>query len=165
MRRVPDILDVWFDSGTAVWAQLAPGEDWAKDGSLRAEFITREGDQEYECPGWMNGHEVRYFLPEGVTVKSARFRETGYNAEFVGKFETDDARLNMLWEKARRTLYVTMRDNYMDCPDRERGQWWNLSRALQIGRPATLGELHDRIAGAGQIVGQNGDTQGLSRGA
>ena len=23
-----------------------------------------------------------------------------------------------------RTLYVTMRDNYMDCPDRERAQWW-----------------------------------------
>ena len=23
-----------------------------------------------------------------------------------------------------RTLYVTMRDNYFDCPDRERAQWW-----------------------------------------
>ncbi len=26
--------------------------------------------------------------------------------------------------KARRTLYVTMRDTYMDCPERERAQWW-----------------------------------------
>ena len=23
-----------------------------------------------------------------------------------------------------RTLYVNMRDNYFDCPDRERAQWW-----------------------------------------
>jgi hypothetical protein len=30
----------------------------------------------------------------------------------------------MLWEKSRRTLYVTMRDTYMDCPERERAQWW-----------------------------------------
>lgn len=27
-------------------------------------------------------------------------------------------------EKTARTLYVTMRDTYMDCPDRERAQWW-----------------------------------------
>ena len=49
MRRVPDILDVWFDSGNAPWAQLSPGEDWAKDGSLRAEFITEGKDQ---TRGW-----------------------------------------------------------------------------------------------------------------
>ena len=29
-----------------------------------------------------------------------------------------------MWEKSQRTLYVTMRDTYMDCPDRERAQWW-----------------------------------------
>ncbi|MCU0785476.1 MAG: glycoside hydrolase, partial [Verrucomicrobia bacterium] len=95
-----------------------------RDNLLRAEYITREGEQEFECPGWINGHEVRYFLPEGVKVKAVKFRETGYNAEFVGKFECDDSRLNTLWEKSRRTLYVTMRDTYMDCPDRERAQWW-----------------------------------------
>jgi len=49
MRRVPDILDVWFDSGTAAWAQLAPGENWAQEGSLRAEFITEGKDQ---TRGW-----------------------------------------------------------------------------------------------------------------
>jgi alpha-L-rhamnosidase len=27
-------------------------------------------------------------------------------------------------EKAQRTLYINMRDSYMDCPDRERAQWW-----------------------------------------
>lgn len=95
-----------------------------RDQFLRAEYITREGKQEFELPGWLNGHEVRYFLPEGVTVNALTYRETGYNAAFAGSFQCDDERLNVLWEKARRTLYVTMRDTYMDCPDRERAQWW-----------------------------------------
>ncbi len=99
---------------------------------LRAEYITRDGRQEFELPGWLNGHEVRYFLPDEVQVESIQYRETGYDAEFVGKFHCDNARLNKLWEKSRRTLYVTMRDSYMDCPERERAQWWG-DAVLEIG--------------------------------
>ena len=36
--------------------------------NVRAEYITREGEQEYESYGWMNGHEVYYIIPEGVKV-------------------------------------------------------------------------------------------------
>jgi alpha-L-rhamnosidase len=92
--------------------------------SVRAEYITREGAQQYESPGWMNGHVVKYFIPEGVKINSLKYRETGFNCEFTGFFNCNDAFYNKLWEKARRTLYVTMRDTYMDCPDRERAQWW-----------------------------------------
>jgi len=92
--------------------------------NIHAEYITRAGVQEYENPGWMNGHVVEYTFPAGVRILSLQFRETGYNAEFAGSFKCDDAFLNTLWEKSKRTLYVTMRDNYMDCPDRERAQWW-----------------------------------------
>jgi len=92
--------------------------------TVRAEYITRRGTQEYESLGWMNGHEIQYTMPVGVKVIEIKYRETGYNSDFVGSFECGDERLNILWEKARRTLYVTMRDNYMDCPDRERAQWW-----------------------------------------
>ncbi len=91
--------------------------------SVRAVYITREGVQEYESLGWMNGHDVRYSVPEGAEVLALKYRETGYNAEFAGSFNCDDKALNTLWEKARRTLYITMRDTYMDCPDRERAQW------------------------------------------
>ncbi|TSA32038.1 MAG: glycoside hydrolase [Verrucomicrobiaceae bacterium] len=91
---------------------------------VRAVYITRDGVQEYESPGWMNGHQVRYTIPKGVKILALKYRETGYDADFAGRFECDDPALNRLWEKARRTLYVTMRDNYMDCPDRERAQWW-----------------------------------------
>ncbi|MDD4116396.1 MAG: alpha-L-rhamnosidase C-terminal domain-containing protein, partial [Massilibacteroides sp.] len=92
--------------------------------NVRAEYITRDGVQEYENYGWMNGHEVWYVLPEGVDVLDLKYRETGYDTEFSGVFHCDDEFLNELWKRSARTLYVTMRDNYMDCPDRERAQWW-----------------------------------------
>jgi len=72
----------------------------------------------------MNGHKMYYFIPKGVKVRSLKYRETGFNTEFSGSFHSSDPFLNRYWEKARRTLYVTMRDTYMDCPERERAQWW-----------------------------------------
>ena len=92
--------------------------------NVHGEYITRAGVQEYESLGWMNGHEVHYTFPAGVKILALRYRETGYDAEFAGAFSCDDPFFNTLWEKSQRTLYVTMRDNYMDCPDRERAQWW-----------------------------------------
>lgn len=92
--------------------------------NVRAEYITADGTQEYENPGWMNGHEVLYVIPAGVEVLDLKFRESGYDTEFTGDFECDDPFLNDLWKRSARTLYITMRDNYMDCPDRERAQWW-----------------------------------------
>ena len=92
--------------------------------NVRSVYITKTGEQEYESLGWMNGHDVRYTLPKEVKVLAVKYRETGYNADFDGRFKCDDEILNRLWEKSKRTLYVTMRDNYMDCPDRERAQWW-----------------------------------------
>ncbi len=92
--------------------------------NVRAEYITREGIQEYESYGWMNGHEVWYLIPEGVKVLDVRYRETGYGADISGSFTCNDSFYNELWKRSARTLYVTMRDNYMDCPDRERAQWW-----------------------------------------
>ena len=90
---------------------------------VRAEYITKKGIQEYESLGWMNGHKVYYIIPEGVKVLELKYRESGYNTEFVGSFHCSDSFFNKLWEKANRTLYITMRDSYMDCPDRERAQW------------------------------------------
>ena len=88
------------------------------------DYVTREGEQEFETPIWTNGHDVIYVVPEGVEVLDVKYRESGYDSDFVGSFNCDNEFYNMLWEKARRTLYVNMRDTYMDCPDRERGQWW-----------------------------------------
>ena len=92
--------------------------------NIRAEYVTRNGIQEYESYGWMSGHEMWYILPEGVKVLEVKYRETGYDTEFAGSFQCNDPFLNELWKRSARTLYITMRDNYMDCPERERAQWW-----------------------------------------
>lgn len=93
------------------------------DDNLRAEYITRDGVQEYESLGWLNGHRMYYIIPHNVELLELKYRETGYDTEFAGSFSSDNAFFNTLWNKALRTLYITMRDTYMDCPDRERAQW------------------------------------------
>ncbi len=96
----------------------------AKTQCLWAEYVTREGVQEYESLGWLNGDKMFYIVPPEVEVLDVKYRETGYDTEITGSFECDDPFLNEYWKKAVRTLYVCMRDTYMDCPDRERAQWW-----------------------------------------
>ena len=93
-------------------------------GAVSTTYITKEGEQEFESLGWFNGEHITYEIPHGVKVISLKFRETGYDSSFCGDFSCDNEFLNSLWQKSLRTLYVTMRDNYMDCPDRERAQWW-----------------------------------------
>jgi alpha-L-rhamnosidase len=101
--------------------------------TIHAEYVARAGRQSHESLGWMNGHEVRYTIPAGVTIHGLKYRETAYNAGFTGAFTSDDPFLDRLWEKSRRTLLLTMRDTFMDCPDRERAQWWG-DAVLQIGQ-------------------------------
>lgn len=93
-------------------------------GAVSTTYVTKEGEQEFESLGWVNGEHITYEIPWCVTVVSLKYRETGYDTAFCGDFKCDDGFLNSLWQKSLRTLYVTMRDNFMDCPDRERAQWW-----------------------------------------
>ena len=93
-------------------------------GAVSTTYITKEGEQEFEALGWFNGEHITYKIPKGVKVVSLMYRETGYDSSFCGDFKCDDEFMNSLWQKSLRTLYVTMRDNFMDCPDRERAQWW-----------------------------------------
>ncbi len=93
-------------------------------GAVSTTYVTKDGEQEFEALGWFNGEHITYKIPKGVTVVSLKYRETGYDSSFCGNFSCDDEFMNSLWQKSLRTLYVTMRDNFMDCPDRERAQWW-----------------------------------------
>lgn len=91
---------------------------------ILAEYVTREGEQEFETPAWMSGHAVIYQIPEDVRILGLKYRESGYDTEFTGRFACDDAFLNQLAAKCERTLYINMRDTFFDCPDRERAAWW-----------------------------------------
>lgn len=92
--------------------------------SVMSVYYTKDGEQEYESLGWINGEYMYYTIPAGVTIQKLQYRETGYDTEFAGSFICDDEFFNKLWQKSLRTLYITMRDTFMDCPDRERVQWW-----------------------------------------
>lgn len=91
--------------------------------NVRTEYITKEGVQEFETFGYMNGHEVHYTIPAGVKIISLKYRETRYNTERVGQFVCNDSFYNKLWDKSYNTLNVNLRDAIQD-PDRERAQWW-----------------------------------------
>lgn len=93
-------------------------------GSIHSTYVTKDGVQAFESPAWFNGEQITYEIPSGVKILSLKYRESGYNTEFCGGFSCENSDLNILWQKSLRTLYVTMRDNFMDCPDRERAQWW-----------------------------------------
>ncbi|PRX53797.1 alpha-L-rhamnosidase C-terminal domain-containing protein [Flagellimonas meridianipacifica] len=92
--------------------------------NVRAEYITKEGEQVHESLGWINGHVMYYVIPEDIEVLDLKYRETGYDTKLAGSIHVDDDFYNQMCKKAVRTLYVTMRDNYMDTPGRERAQWW-----------------------------------------
>lgn len=91
--------------------------------SLRTEYVTKAGIQEFESLYWTNGEEVQYTIPSGVKILDLKFRETGYSSEFSGSFQCSDPFYNTLWVKSRRTLYLGLRDYLMGDPDRERAQW------------------------------------------
>ena len=91
--------------------------------NYRAEYITKQGVQEFESLAYINGHWMIYTIPAGVEILDLRYRETRYDTDHVGRFTCDDDFLNRLWIKALNTMNVNMRDSIQD-PDRERAQWW-----------------------------------------
>jgi hypothetical protein len=134
-------LEVEAPAGIQI--EVASGQATAPIG---AAYITRAGWQSHTLMGWMNGEEVIYKIPsDTVRVVALRYLETGYPAEFAGKFSCGDQILDRLWQKARRTLYVTMHDTFMDCPCRERAQWPG-DFVVQLGQvPYCLGATGQRL--------------------
>ncbi|MFH1424895.1 MAG: isoleucine--tRNA ligase [archaeon] len=65
MRRIPDILDVWLDSGAATWASLGFPKDETEFKKLwPADFITEGKDQ---IRGWFNSQLCLSMVSHGVT--------------------------------------------------------------------------------------------------
>ncbi len=91
--------------------------------SLAPQYITTVGEQTWEPLGWINGYKITFTIPDSVEVLELGFRQSGYNTETTGSVTTNNDTINQLYQEAYDTLYVCMRDSFMDCPDRERAQW------------------------------------------
>ena len=100
-----------------------PGDEHNRYNGHRIEYKTKKGINEFKCLMYLYGEEIRMTFPKSVKVLDISYIESGYNTKFVGSFQTENPIFNRLIEKSIRTLYVCMRNNFMDCPDRERGQW------------------------------------------
>ena len=100
-------------------------DSWVNENStsIAHQYVTSIGTQSWEALGWMNGYVITFTIPDTVEVLELGFRKSGYDTEATGSVVTDNAVLNQLYNEAYDTLYVCMRDSYMDCPDRERTQW------------------------------------------
>jgi len=93
------------------------------------DYVTKEGEQEFECLAWQNSssQSVKYQFTNvtgPIQILDLKFRQTSYNTEILGSFNSNDLALNTLWTKCKNTSFVCMRDFFFDCPNRERGQWW-----------------------------------------
>ncbi|MBK1826581.1 alpha-L-rhamnosidase N-terminal domain-containing protein [Haloferula rosea] len=90
---------------------------------INAYYTTKQGKQSFESFSWMSGHTIHYDIPAGVKVLGLKYRWMSVGDIEAGSFECSDPFYERLWWMGRNTLFVCARDNFMDCPDRERACW------------------------------------------
>lgn len=95
------------------------------DIALLDRYICRKGTQVFEP---FNFKGYRYLLlvfrnVNEVMNVSIKHNFISYPTESKGSFECSDEILNKIWKIGEWTLKCCMLDSYVDCPDREQGQW------------------------------------------
>ncbi|MDF7823430.1 alpha-L-rhamnosidase N-terminal domain-containing protein [Pontiellaceae bacterium B12227] len=90
---------------------------------INGHYTTKEGKQSFESLSWMNGHTIKYEIPAGVKVMGLKYRWMSVGDINAGSFTCSDPFYERLYWMGRNTLFVCARDNFMDCPDRERACW------------------------------------------
>jgi len=100
-----------------------PGDHFGKYFGHRTEYICKSGKNEFISLDWIACEEIIFEIPDNVEVVKVGYIISEYDTDFAGLLKTNDSLINRLIEKCGNTLRVCMRDNFMDCPDRERGQW------------------------------------------
>ena len=114
-----EVIDIRSDR---FYVNGGPG-DFNQYKGHRAEYVCQTGEQEFEPFDWYFGEKLYFTIPQSVKVIELGYRESGYACKITGSFACNDDALNRLFTKCARTLQICMRENFMDCPDRERGQW------------------------------------------
>jgi len=100
-----------------------PGDHAGCYNGHRTEYRCKPGENEFLGLDWQACEALLFTIPPSVTVLSLGYRITEYDAEILPILRTGDREADRLLRKCARTLKACMRDNFMDCPDRERGQW------------------------------------------
>ena len=112
-------------SGTIAGTSFSfEGENRKLEDAVSGEYVAKAGAQTYEHLPWIHGEHMLLRVPAGATVDSFQYRQTGYDVDVRGSFDSNDDFQDKLWSMAEATLHVNMRDTFMDTPGRERAQWW-----------------------------------------
>ncbi len=89
----------------------------------RTQYTCKKGENEFLNFDYMPCEELHFTIPESVQIISLGYKISEYDTKIMPLFTCENENVNLLIEKCARTLKFCMRDNFMDCPDRERGQW------------------------------------------
>ncbi|WP_248722419.1 alpha-L-rhamnosidase C-terminal domain-containing protein [Seonamhaeicola sp. ML3] len=116
-KQVTPYLEIEAKAGDSIFITTDNNRN-----KINAIYIAKDGLQKFESYSWFNGHEVQYTIPAGVKIKALKYRWMSVG-EMAGSFKIDDPFYNRLWDMGNNTLFVCARDNFMDCPDRERALW------------------------------------------
>lgn len=100
-----------------------PGDHGNVYRSQRIDYVADAGEQDYLALYWYFGEQVIYKIPNDITVLELGYMESGYDCQVTLDYSPKTEFEEKLVGKCLNTLRVCMRDNFMDCPDRERGQW------------------------------------------
>lgn len=63
-----------------------------------------------------------------VVLEYIRVNQTTYPVQQLATFECSDSLLNEIWKIGAYTTQLCMEDTFIDCPWRERAQWWGDAR-------------------------------------
>ena len=63
-----------------------------------------------------------------VALEYVKVNQTTYPVQHAGYFECSDRLLNEIWRVGAYTAHLCMEDTFIDCPWRERAQWWGDAR-------------------------------------
>ncbi|NMA23718.1 MAG: hypothetical protein GX938_09475 [Spirochaetales bacterium] len=109
------------------------------------EYRCKAGLNEFQFPSYLFGEAFTLCNPDGqfdgLEILNVGAAESRYDTAQTAYFECGCPITDLLVEKSVRTLLVCMRDNFMDCPDRERGQWIG---DVSVQAPQALMVLDDR---------------------
>lgn len=116
-QQITPYLEIETESGNRI--EISTDD---RHNVIKGFYTTKKGQQSFESLSWMNGHQVIYDIPAGVKVLSLKYRWMSVG-RMAGSFRCNDPFYQRIWSMGQNTLFVCARDNFMDCPDRERACW------------------------------------------
>ncbi|MFQ3548358.1 MAG: family 78 glycoside hydrolase catalytic domain [Armatimonadota bacterium] len=120
--------------------------------------------QSFEPRGFRYIHLEFRKLTKSLQLEYVRVNQTTFPVEHTGGFLCNDDILNKIWEVGRYTTQLCMEDSFIDCPWRERAQWWADARVQSRVAFYVFGDTSLLAQGIRQIASsqkQNGMVCGM----